>query len=194
MRWLALLGIVVVALAGVAACQRTDTDAATAPADCARVADTLASFELGPSPDAATRAAAVAKHKAACTSAKVTNAEASCLYAAKETWAARACLPRMFSPKPQQVEGSCALLVARLREAVMKDVGSNGSAAAQRLTQLSPVYLAACEQDHWPTSVVSCASAAAPGDIVAFQACFNQLPPDLQQKLSERFSAALQQK
>jgi len=187
------LALLTFALGG-AACQRSDKGAATAPADCARVADTLASFELGPAAKPDARAAAVATHKAACESAKVTHAEASCLYAAKDTWAARACLPRIFPLKPQQVDGTCATVAARMREATTKDVGSAAAAVVARLDQLLPALQSACEQDKWPASVVNCVAAGAPGDSAAFSNCMLQLAPDLQQRLTARFQAAMQPK
>lgn len=177
-----------------AACQRSDKNAATEPADCARVADTLAQLEVGPAARPDARAAAAAKHKVACESTKTTAAEASCLYAAKDTWAARACLPRMFPLKPGQVDGTCATVATRMREATMKDAGSGAEAVRARLDILLPALQGACEQDKWPASVVNCIAAGVPGDGTAFSNCMLQLPQDLQQKLTARFQAAMQPK
>jgi hypothetical protein len=183
------------ALVTAAACQRTDPAPAGTPADCSRVADTLASFEMGNYATPEQRAPVVAKHKAACESAKVTSDEATCLGKARDTWAAKACLPRMFPAKPVPTEGGptgCSVVVGRMRTAVLAEIGSNGSAAETQLAKLLPVIQASCEQDNWPKNVVQCVVDANTGDTNAFQACMNQLPKDLQDKLSQRLQAALQ--
>jgi hypothetical protein len=180
------LVLVVVALA---ACQRTES---AKPADCSRVAETLASFEVGNYATPEQRAPAVAKHKAACESTKVTADEATCLGAAKDTWAAKACLPRMFPPQP--ANAGCATVAARMRAAVMAQVGSGGSAAEQQLDKLAPVIQTACEQDSWPGNVVKCIVDGKPGDMNVFTTCTNQLPKEHQDKLAQRLQAALQPK
>ena len=188
MRLLAALAVVVV----VAGCQRTQRAAGV---DCTRVADVLASFEAGTALTPEQRAPVAAKHRAACESTKVTADEANCLYAAKDTWAAKACLPRMFAAKPvaaEGVPGGCAILGSRMRAAVMAEVGSDGAAASAQLDKLVPVIQSSCEQDSWPKSVVQCGVDAKAGDMAAFQTCMNQLPPDLQQRLSQRLTAAVQ--
>lgn len=177
-------------------CQRTD--ATSAGADCARVADTLATFELGPAATPDARAPVVAKHRTACESTKVTAAEATCLGRATDTWAARACLPRMFPPPPGGGTGNvaatgCATVVDRMRVAVMQEVGSEGSAAEAVLDRMLPIIQSACEQDRWPAAVVDCIARTKPGDMSAFQACANQLPKELQDKLGQKLLAAQEQ-
>jgi hypothetical protein len=176
----------------VAGCQRTQRAAGV---DCTRVADVLTSFEAGTAIAPEQRAPIVAKHRATCESTKVTADEANCLYAAKDTWAAKACLPRMFAAKPvppEAIVNGCTTLASRMRAAVMSEVGSDGSAASAQLDKLLPAIQASCEQDNWPRSVVQCAVDAKAGDMAAFQTCMNQLPPDLQQSLSRRLTAAVQ--
>jgi hypothetical protein len=187
--------VLALALVAVAACQRTDQAPAGTPADCTRVADTLTSFEIGNYAAPEQRAPVVAKHKAACEATKVTSDEATCLGKARDTWAAKACLPRMFPAKPVPTEGGptgCSVVVGRMRAAVMAEVGSNGSAAEAQLAKLLPVIQASCEQDNWPKNVVQCVVDGKPGDTNAFQACMNQLPKDLQDKLTQRLQAAMQ--
>lgn len=191
MRLLSALTLVV-SVSVVAGCQRTQRAAGV---DCTRVADVLASFEAGTAITPEQRAPIVAKHRAACESTNVTADEASCLYTAKDTWAAKACLPRMFPAKPVASEGGtggCSILASRMRAAVMAEVGSDGAAASAQLDKLVPVIQASCEQDNWPKSVVQCAVDAKAGDMTAFQTCTNQLSPDLQQRLSQRLTAAVQ--
>lgn len=183
----ALLGVVV------AGCQQANDKAAAAPADCARVAETLASFELGTAVTPAQRAPVVAKHRAACESTRVTKAEAACLSRATDTWAARACLPRMFAPPSQTgAAAGCATVVARMRSAVLGEIGSDGPAGRAALDKLLPVIQTACEEDGWPAAVLDCIGRAKPGDMAAFQACSNQLPKPQQDKLSQRLTAQQQ--
>jgi hypothetical protein len=180
------------------ACQRTEQVPA---ADCNAVAETLATFELGPTGTPEQRVPVVAKHKAGCEATHTTRDEAACLGRAKDTWAARACLPRMFSAPANTAGGTgatgagsarCATAGERMRAAVMSEVGSNGSAAAAQLEKIVPVIQAACEQDRWPANVVACMADSKVGDMAAFQACANQLSPELQQKVQQRLTAALQ--
>ncbi len=183
----ALLAVVV------AGCQKADDKATTAPADCARVAETLASFEVGTAVTPDQRAPVVARHRAACESAKVTQAEAACLSRATDTWAARACLPGMFgAPSQTGAATGCATVVARMRSAVLGEVGSDGSAAQAALDEMLPVIQTACEQDGWPASVLDCIGRTKPGDMAAFQACANQLPKEQQDKLSQRLTPAVE--
>jgi hypothetical protein len=170
------------------ACQRTErTSSAT---DCARVAETLTSFEVGTAATPEQRTPVVAKHRAACESTKVTADEAACLGKATDTWAARACLPRMFAAA--SATGStagCAMFVTRMREAVMTEVGSQGSAAAEAIDQMLPVIRQSCEQDVWPAAVLDCVGRSKPGDMTALQTCANQLPQQMQEKMAQRLMA-----
>jgi hypothetical protein len=179
-------------LALVGACQRVDKSAA--PADCSRVGEALATFEIGNYATPEQRAPLVAKHKAGCESARVTTDEATCLGNAKDTWAAKACLPRMF-PADAPTAGrspECATVASRMRAAVMKEVGDGGSAAAAQMAKLMPIIQAACNEDHWPQAILKCFVDGTPGDMNVFTACSNQLPKPLQDKLAQRFQAALQ--
>lgn len=177
-----------VSVAFVGACQRTPSAPATA--DCTRVAETLATFELGTNATPDQRVPVVAKYRAACESTHVTGAEAACLYAAKDTWAARACLPRMFAAPPASaVSAGCTTAMTRMREAVQHEIGSGGEAAMAAVDQMLPIYREACERDGWPAAVLDCIARTQPGDMTAFQTCANQLPADQQQKLAQRLSA-----
>jgi hypothetical protein len=178
--------LVLVALVG---CQRTDEGSGSRTVDCGRVAETLASFEVGRHATPQARAPAAARYRRACEATDVTAAEARCLYAAKDTWAARACLPRMFAgPADAHEEPSCAVVTSRMRAAVLAQIGSAGSAGHAAVERMLPVIRAACEQDGWPPRVVQCISATKVGDMESFQACSNQLPKPLQDKLAQRLA------
>jgi hypothetical protein len=174
-----------------AACQRTE-QAPARDVDCAGVAESLASFEVGNNAPAGQRAAAVAKHKSECERTNVTAAEARCLGGAKDTWAARACLPRMFPATPAPpVNADCVTVGARMRAAVIAEAGS-GSATVTQLDKLVPVLQQACSEDRWPAPVVKCIADTKPGDMAAFQACSNQLPQALQARIAERMGLVMQ--
>lgn len=189
-----LFALHVVSVAGLVpalvACQGSEKTASSPSADCTRIAETLATFELGTSAAADARAPAVAKHRAACESTKVTADEARCLAGAKDTWAARACLPRMF-PAPTQTGATvgCSIVATRMREAVRIEVGSAGSSAMAAVEKMLPVIQRSCEEDGWPAPVLDCIGRGKPGDIAAFQACSNQLPKEMQEKAAQRLSA-----
>ena len=177
-------------------CQRVERAPA---ANCAQVADTLTAFEVGNAATPEQRAPVVAKHKATCESTKTTAAEAACLASAKDTWAARACLPRMFPPPAAGAattaggppNPACATLAARMRDAVLTDVGSNNAAAAAQMAKITPVVQTACEQDAWPASITTCVTDTKSGDMPAFQACMNQLSQEHQSKLAQRLNTAM---
>jgi hypothetical protein len=173
-----------------AACQRNPPPPA---ANCAGVADILTSFEVGSAASLEQRAPVVAKHKAACESIKVTADEAKCLRLATDTWAAKACLPRMFPAQPAAANSECDTVTARMRAAVMSEVGSNGAAASAQLDKLLPVIKVSCEQDAWPKPVVKCVVDAKQGDMIAFQTCVNQLPKETQDKMQQRLVAVMQE-
>ena len=174
-----------------AACQRTQAPAV----DCSEVGERLTTFEIGTTATPEQRAPIVAKHKAACQTASVTAADVACLRNATDTWTARACFPRMFPKSASGATGNaaCATVTTRMREAIMADVGSNGSAAAAQLAKILPVIETACSEDAWPGNIVKCIGDGKPGDMTAFQSCMNQLPQEHQGKLSQRLSAAMQQ-
>lgn len=180
--------LALVTVLGLAACQRNEQPQAAA-VDCARVGDTLASFELGAAAPAEKRAPAAARYRASCESTHVTADEAACLGRAKDTWTARACLPRMFAaPAPAGEKADCALVVSRMRAAVASEVGQ-GSAAMTAIEKVLPTIQTSCEQDHWPAQVLDCVAATKVGDMVTFQQCANSLPKDLQDKLTQRLNA-----
>ncbi|HEU4610572.1 MAG TPA: hypothetical protein VFS15_00790 [Kofleriaceae bacterium] len=171
-----------------AACQRNEQPQA-ATVDCTRIGEALASFEVGATAPAEKRGPVAARYRASCESTHVTADEAACLGRAKDTWTARACLPRMFAaPAPAGEKADCALVVSRMRAAVASEVGQ-GSAAMAAIEKVLPTIQSSCEQDHWPAQVLDCVAATKVGDMVTFQQCASSLPKDLQDKLSQRLNA-----
>lgn len=179
---------------GLAACQTAEKVSASGRVDCAKVGEVLAMFELGPGPKSDARASAIAKHRTACEQQHVTADEQACLFKAKDTWAARACLPRMFAQAaPPGEKPTCATAIARWRAAVNAQLGTIGSAAAAQLDKILPAAQLSCEQDHWPDKVLGCIAATQVGDMATFQACSSQLSEELQKKLTDRIAARLQE-
>ena len=176
-------------------CQRTDS---TQTGNCAKVAELLATFELGNQAPPERRAPVVAKHRQACEAAGITVDEVACIDRARDTWAARACLPKLFPANPANPANpasaaECATFTARLRQAVQAQAGVDSAASLAAIDGMLPIMKASCEQDHWPASILTCVAAAAPGDMNAFQQCSALLPKDLQDKLAQRLLAQRQQ-
>ena len=169
------------------ACQRTASDAPQGPlASCDAVAETLASLELGNYATPEQRAPAIAHHRQACATAKVTEQEAACLAKAHDTWAAATCVPRMF-PKPAE-NPDCKEVAARVRQAIQ--VSSVGSNARQMIDKMMPAMEASCLADNWPPQLVQCIVAAKPGELAALEKCNAMMPKELQDRLQKRMMAA----
>ena len=190
----AFLGLVVVASGGLAACNRSDSQSqvsANAPADCTKVGEIVATFELGAggAPDA--RAASVAKHRDACKTHALTAAEATCIAKATSSWEVFPCAPRMF---PERAGSSdCKAIAARLRETILadlpKDIGSAGVAMVDRMV---PIIEQSCAQDSWPADFRACVLGAPPADLEALNKCDPLLPQEQQVKMGERLKPVVQ--
>ncbi len=174
-------------LVALIACQRTDGDPPKGPlASCDKVAELLASIELGNYASPEQRAPAVAHHKQACTTAKVTEEEAACLARARDTWSAVSCVPRMF-PKPAP-GGDCKEVATRVRQSIQQT--SIGSDAQKLIDKMMPAMEASCIADSWPKPLVACIVAAKPGDLGALEKCNELMPKALQDKLQQRMMQA----
>jgi len=175
-----------------AGCQANEQNKNTARASCERVAETLASFELGNYADKEKRAPTVAKYRDQCASKGVSTKEAECLYGARDTWSARACVPSMFPTGA--ATGDCKQAIARMREVMLSALGSAAGSATEQLDKMIPVIQLSCEQDKWPVDVTQCMVASPPNDVAAFQKCTSQLSQELQEKMQKRMLAREQTK
>jgi hypothetical protein len=156
---------------------------------CARTAERLASFELGPTAST-NRVPTVAKHRAACEAAQLTAPEHGCIANAKDTWTAIACVPRMFPGRTPVTLADCKRVIERTRAAVASDMpAQTGSAGAAMLDKMMDVMERSCTEDGWPESVRTCVLATRAGDLAALQKCNTQLPAEMQQKLEQRMAA-----
>ena len=182
MRARALVVAVVVSTIG---CQRKSDDKPKGPlASCDRVAETLATLEVGNYASREARVKSEDHHRQACAIAMVTEDEAKCLTKAKSTWAAAACVPRMF-PKPSgATAAACKEVAARVRQAIRVDVV--GSDARTMIEKMMPAMEASCIEDAWPASLVACIRAAKPGNLAALEHCNTMMPKELQDRLQQR--------
>jgi hypothetical protein len=158
---------------------------------CARTAERLASFELGPTAST-NRVPTVAKHRAACDTAQLSEGEHRCIANAKDTWTALACAPRMFPGRQPVALTDCKLVIARTRAAVTAEMpADSGSAGAVMVDKMMTIMEKACTEDGWPESVRTCVLATHAGDMAALQKCNQALPQDMQDKLTARMSAEM---
>ena len=158
------------------------------PGDCAAVAESLASLELGNYADPAVRAPVVAKKRELCTSAHVTTDEAACLAKATNRYAAATCVPRMFPDVKVSGSADCADVAARMRETLYQQMGQAGSQALGMVDKMMPALQQSCAEDGWPAEVKRCFIEAT--DQAAMQACSDQMPKDIQKKATDRMTKA----
>ena len=155
------------------------------PADCAKVAEALASFDLGNYAPPEQRAPVVARYKTSCETAMVSKDEGACLDKATDKYSANACLPSMFPPPGAgSGTGDCVEVVQRVRQAVLSDVA--GTDAQKMIDQMLPAMQASCTEDAWPEPLKQCIIAAKPGDKAGLEKCNELMPKTLQDKLQQR--------
>jgi hypothetical protein len=180
-----------VLLAVLCACNEPGPSQSGSVNACARTAERLASFELGPAAST-NRIPTVAKHRAACDAAQLTASEHGCIANAKDTWTAIACAPRMFPDRKPPGLNDCKLVIARTRAAVAAEMpADSGSAGAVMFDKMMTIMEKACIEDGWPDTVRSCVLETRAGDMAALQKCNATLPQDMQDKLTARMSAEM---
>lgn len=169
------------------------------PADCQAIAEQLTSFDLGNYAELEERAPVVASYKRACHEAMVSKEQGECIAQATDKTAATICAPLMFpelnAPKKAGSGGGseCDQIVTITRKAMSKSLG--GAQDPQTLKMLEAVIGVmgeSCEQDGWPAGFKQCVLSA-DEDADALGRCNSQMPPDLQQKLTERMTKVMQQ-
>jgi hypothetical protein len=162
-------------------------------ASCQAVAEQLTSIELGNYAEPETRAPVVVRYKAACETAMVTKEEGQCLDKARDKWSAGRCVPRMFPELASVSTGDCAAIVERVRVAMAKQATYLTDPKMKGwFDRTTAIMQESCTQDHWPDSVKKC---MLDGDAVLLnaQACNQQMPPALQQRLQDRLTQAMQE-
>ena len=166
------------------------------PADCQVIADQLASFDLGNYAEPEERAPVVDKYKRACHKAMVSKEQGECMANATNRFAALQCAPLMFPDTSKQGAaggGECAPIMDKIKAAMARSMGNAQDPQTNKM--LDAVFVAmkdSCEQDGWPPAFKQCILAADDGTDGMTQ-CNAQMPPDLQQKLTQRMTDVIQQ-
>jgi hypothetical protein len=162
-------------------------------ADCQDVGEQLASIDLGNYAEPEDRAPVVARYKAACEAAVLSRDEQQCVDRTRDRWSAARCAPRMFPELASSSTGDCGAIVARVRAAMQKQASYFSDPRMKTwFDRTMTVMQESCEQDHWPDELKKCMLA---GDELAAmtQACNQQTPPALRQRLQERLNQAMQE-
>lgn len=162
------------------------------PADCQDVGEQLASIDLGNYAEPEDRAPVVARYKAACEAAVLSRGDQQCLDRTRDRWSAAQCAPRMFPDLASSSTGDCGAIIARVRAAVQKQASYLSNPRMKTwFDRTMTVMQESCEQDRWPDALKKCMLA---GDELAAmtQACNQQTPPALRQKLQDRLNQAMQ--
>lgn len=174
------------------------------PADCQQVADVLASFDLGNYAEPETRQPVVAKYKAACDKAYVSKEQGECVLKAPTKDAAQQCAPAMFGgptaeappdagvgSAPGGDNGECAIIADKIKAQMTRQMGNADPSTQQMFAKMITIVRESCLQDGWPAGFKSCVVAA--GESAdALNKCSTQMPPEIQQKMSERMAKAMQ--
>ena len=165
------------------------------PANCQPLADQLASMELGNYAEPEARTPLVASYKSACEKAFVSKEQGDCIAKARDKFSASQCAPLMFPElaiDPSKAQGECGAAIAAERVVMGQAMGNSND---PQMTRMLDVMLTSmresCEQDGWPPTLIACIKAATGVD--ALSRCNAQIPPEIQQKLSERATKAAMQ-
>ncbi|MDX2091343.1 MAG: hypothetical protein SFX73_26020 [Kofleriaceae bacterium] len=160
------------------------------PADCQKVADHVASIELGNYAEPEARAPVVTKLKAACEKAFVSKEQGDCVEKATDKWAAMQCAPTMFPEMKSTNDGMCGQVMARVKALIEKQMGPSADANATKMVgSMMEVMRQSCEQDGWPDELKKCIVQSSDDDAMA--ACNSQMPPAIQQKIADRMQKAM---
>ncbi len=165
------------------------------PADCAPIAEQLASFELGNYAEPEARAPVVAKYKTQCETSMVSKEEGTCMAQAHDKWAAAQCVPRMFPDLASTSDtGQCDAISQKISAALDKQTNyGNNPQMKGWLDTTIRVVKESCLQDHWPDALKHCVLATnMPQNPMAFQGCEKDMPPELTQKVQQRMTEAMQ--
>lgn len=176
-----------IALVMVAACQ---SKGPASTGDCQAVGEHAAAFELGNYAPPEERAPTIARMVERCRSAGIDAKQAACVIAAKDTWTAAACAPKLFPDV--KVGGDCDQLASRMGAELSVQMGSSSDPKIRSMVErMIGSVRSSCEQDGWPPALKACALAA-PEMLKGMNACEHLVPPALQQKLQARMATAMQ--
>ncbi len=161
------------------------------PADCTAVAEGLASMDLGNYAEPEDRAPVVARYKAACDKAYVSKEQGECFAKATDKWSAQQCAPDMFPELTSSGSGDCQQIANRVRAQMGGSMTGTDPSTQQMFEKVMRVVKESCEQDGWPDGFKKCVLAAG-NNTDAMSACNSQMPPALQQKMTDRMTRIMQ--
>jgi hypothetical protein len=162
------------------------------PADCQMLADTIASMELGNYAEPEERGPIVGKYKAQCEKVYVSKEEGECIDKVKDKWSAAQCAPRMF-PEMMSTKGDCKGVADRVKTVMQQSAQNQDPQMQQWFDTTVRVVQRSCEEDHWPDGLKKCIMAQQQATADAMQACNQEMPPALQQKLQDRLQTAMRE-
>jgi len=167
------------------------------PADCAAVAEGLASMDLGNYAEPEERAPIVAGYQAACEKAHVTKEQGECFEKATDKVSAMMCAPFMFPKQavspPGKDTGDCVKVIARIRQTMAAQFSQVTDPQTQQMMNKAMTAMQeSCELDGWPDGLKTCILQAGDGTDAMSQ-CNAQMTPDLQQKMTDRMMKMMQQ-
>ncbi len=167
------------------------------PADCVKVAEGLASYDLGNYAEPEERAPAVAAYKASCEKAYVTKEQGECFEKAADKTAAMMCAPFMFAAEKvpgvaRTGGGDCTKVVARIKQTMQGQISQvTDRQTLDMMAKAMTVMQESCELDVWPDALKTCIMAAGDGTDAMSQ-CNLHMTPDVQQKFADRMMKMMQ--
>lgn len=161
-------------------------------ADCQKLAETLASYEVGNYAPKGKRDSVVAEKKAKCEAERVTKDEEKCVDDAKDKWAIAKCVPRLY---PELAPGKglasdCEIIIGKMQQMMGEAGRSSDPQVQQILAKATTAIRASCMEDGWPDALRQCIItqpvATTGGD--PMRACESLIPPGLTEKMQRRMS------
>lgn len=168
------------------------------PADCQALADQLTSFDLGNYAEPEERAPVVATYKKACVKAMVSKEQGECVAKATDKFSAYQCAPLMFPEMMKtgdQGDADCSTIGEKMRSLLDRSMGAqNDPNMAKMAVGIVQAVKASCAEDKWPVPLKQCILTAGntADNADAMAKCNSLMPPDIQQKLTERMMKIMQ--
>ena len=157
-------------------------------ADCAVVAESLVSIELGNYASREERAAALTGARARCEEARISAGDGACLEKARDRWAAASCVPRLY---PDVKAADCGPVMEKVGSALAAQIGSAGGPGNDMLDKLMIGLGRSCVEDRWPAALRACLMTSPLDRADALDACNDAAPKDLQEKIQRRVMDAM---
>ncbi|MCA9674112.1 MAG: hypothetical protein KC464_03640, partial [Myxococcales bacterium] len=162
------------------------------PADCAPVAEKLASYRLGNYAPRDERAKVVGELTAQCQAAKLTVDEGACIVKAQSRYDVAKC-PRPLLEELVADGDGCQVAAATVTRVLLQELGQGGDPA--RVEALRPKLEAAladsCVSDLWPEEAKRCITGATSSRDMS--RCEKVFPRDLGDRIGQRIKPLLEE-